>query len=404
MKYSVLHRATALTTVLAMLASNVPPCFANPQGGSVVGGSATIANTQNTTTITQSTKNAIINWQSFNIAPQETTKFIQPDASSTTLNRVTGGGGSSQIYGDLTANGRVFIVNPDGIVFGKGAQVNVGGLVATTHDIANADFMAGKYVFSIPGNSSASVVNEGTITATSSGFAALVAPGVRNSGMITATLGTVALGAGNGFTLDFYGDHLIRLQVSGDILGQVQDAATGQTMNDLALNAGTLAADGGTVQMTAATARQVVNSVVNNTGIIEANSVGTQDGTILLSGETAVTKSPDAPTQTVDVSGTVSAAGKTTGTTGGDIQVTGENIQLTGATLDASGDAGGGKILVGGDFGGGNPNAPAVTQFGQQLEFDACSHGKHGHSRRRNHARRFRCDKRRRREGCGVGQ
>src|SRR5207244_5065242 len=108
--------------------------------------------------------------------------------------------------GPPTANGRVFLITRDGVLFGPGAVVNTAGFLATTHDIKNSDFMAGRYNFNIPGRPDASIVNQGRITATSGGFAALVAPGVRNTGTITATLGTVALVSGNGFTLDLYGD------------------------------------------------------------------------------------------------------------------------------------------------------------------------------------------------------
>ena len=107
------------------------------------------------------------------------------------LNRVTGGLGPTQILGALDANGRVFVVNRDGIIFGAGAVITTAGFLATTHDIRNEDFMAGRFNFQIPGRPDASIVNMGTITATSGGFAALVAPGVRNTGTITATLGTV---------------------------------------------------------------------------------------------------------------------------------------------------------------------------------------------------------------------
>ena len=112
----------------------------------------------------------------------------------------------------IKANGGVYVVNPDGILFGPSSNINVGSFLGTTHDIANSDFMAGRGNFTISGNPSASIVNQGMITAANSGFAALVAPGVRNDGIITARLGTIALASGNGFTLDLYGDNLITLQ------------------------------------------------------------------------------------------------------------------------------------------------------------------------------------------------
>ena len=167
-----------------------------------------------TVTVTQTSQNAIINWNTFNIGTGEKTYINMPNASSVGLERVTAVSGRRTIDGSLWSNGILFLVNPNGIMFGQGAQVNVGGLLATTHDIKNSDFMAGRYNFNISGNPSASIVNQGTITAASGGFAALVAPGVRNTGTITATLGTVGLAAsGNGFTLDMYGDKLITLAV-----------------------------------------------------------------------------------------------------------------------------------------------------------------------------------------------
>ena len=152
-----------------------------------------------------------------------------PSSSAVALNRVIGGLGPSSIYGTLTANGRVFLVNPDGVLVGPTGVINTAGFLATTHDIKNEDFMAGRYLFNIPGRSDASIVNQGTITATSGGFAALVAPGVRNSGTITAELGTVGLASSGdkGFTLDFYGDKLITLGVGDSVAGQVKDVATG---------------------------------------------------------------------------------------------------------------------------------------------------------------------------------
>src|ERR1035437_7369198 len=354
-----------LLTTTALVPLGLAPAVANPLGAQVVGGSATVQGQGTATvTVTQQTNSAIVNWNTFNIGAGEKTTIAMPSASSVQLDRVTGGLGPSQLLGSLWSNGSVFLVNPDGILFGSGAKVDTAGFLATTHDITNTDFMAGRYNFSIPGNPTASIVNQGTITAQTGGFAALGAPGVRNSGTITATLGTVALASGNGFTLDFYGDKLITLGVNDSIAATVKDVATGQSLNTLVKNEGTLQANGGRVELTAAAARQVVDSVINNTGVIEANSIGTHNGMIVLGAATAATKPAGAPTQTVKVSGTLSAAGKKKGTTGGTVVVTGENIVVSGAAIDASGAAGGGKVLIGGDVGGGHPN-PAVASIPQ---------------------------------------
>ena len=321
--------------------------------------------------INQTSQNAIINWNSFNIGTGETVKFIQPNSSSISLDRVTGGLGPSQIFGTLTANGQVFLINLNGVLIGRGGVINTGGFLATTSGIKNSDFMAGRYNFGIAGRPDASIVNLGRITAANSGFAALVGPGARNSGVITANLGTVALASGNTFTLDLYGDKLIQLAPGDSIASKVIDVSTGKPLSSLVSNDGAIKANGGRILLTAAAARQVVDSVINNTGVLEANTVGTRAGRIVLGAATAATKPSGAPRQTVRLSGTVSASGRSKGGTGGTVQVTGENIQVTAANIDVSGDAGGGKVLLGGDWGGGKPTLGLVNNPSAKLESSA---------------------------------
>src|SRR3954462_7124653 len=354
-----------------LLALGLTQATAGPEGASVVGGAATIQGQGGPAVIVnQSSSNAVINWNTFNIRANESVRFNQPGASSVALNRVTGGLGPSEIMGSLTANGRVFIINRDGILFGPGSVVNTAGFLATTNDIKNADFMAGRYNFNIPGRPDASIVNQGRITATSGGFAALVAPGVRNSGTITATLGTVALASGNSFTLDMYGDKLITLAVGDSIADKVIDVATGRPLKSLVSNtkSGTLSANGGRVGVTAAGARAVVDSVINTKGVIRADSIGRHNGMIVLNAATGSSKPAGAPAQTIKLAGTISAAGRHRGTTGGTIVVSGEHIKVANAKIDASGRRGGGKILIGGDWGGGHPDLSLVTNASAKLE------------------------------------
>jgi filamentous hemagglutinin family protein len=361
----------------------IAPALAGPQGGVVVGGSAQIQNqgTANVT-INQFSDKTIINWNLFNIGAGEKTTFVQPSVNSIALNKVVGGKGPSEILGSLNANGKVFVVNPDGIIFGAGAVITTAGFLATTSDIRNQDFMAGRFNFNIPGRPDASIVNMGTITATNGGFAALVAPGVRNSGTITANLGSVTLASGNTFSLDFYGDKLVQLGVGDEIAGQVKDVATGQTLKSLVTNEGKLKANGGRVELTAAAARHVVDSVINTSGVIEANSVGMKNGQIVLAAATAAPKASgpggrggastavasSLPPQKVKVSGTLSAAGKKAGTKGGTITITGEHIEVAGATINASGQDGGGKVMIGGDWAGGKPDTTLVSNQSAKLE------------------------------------
>jgi len=360
-----------LLTSTALLALGAGPAVAGPDGPVVVGGAATVTVTgagTGSTVINQSSNRAIINWNTFNIGAGETTTFVQPGSSSVALNRVTGGLGPSQIYGTLNANGHVFVINRDGVLVGPSGVINTAGFLASTIDISNADFMAGRYNFNIAGRPDASIINQGRITAASGGFAALVAPGVRNSGTITATLGTVALAAGNSFTLDLYGDKLIQLSPSDQIASQVIDVATGKPLASLVTNEGKLSANGGRVELSAAAARAVVDSVINTSGVIEANSVGTRNGRIVLGAATADSKPAGAPTQTVKVAGTISAAGKQKGSKGGSVVVTGEAIKVAGARIDVSGDAGGGKVMLGGDWAGGNPAQGLVNNQSAALE------------------------------------
>src|SRR6476660_2143616 len=360
-----------LLATTPLLALGLTQASAGPEGASVVGGAPAVAGQGCPAVIVnQSTSSAVINWNTFNIRANESVRFNQPNSSSVALNRVVGGLGPSEIMGSLTANGRVFIINRDGILFGPGSVVNTAGFLATTNDIKNADFMAGRYNFNIPGRPDASIVNQGRITATSGGFAALVAPGVRNYGTITATLGTVALASGNSFTLDMYGDKLITLVVGDQIASKVIDVATGRPLKSLVSNtkSGTLSANGGRVELTAAAARAVVDSVINTKGVIRADSIGRHNGMIVLNAATGGSKPAGAPAQTIKLAGTISAAGKHRGTTGGTILVSGEHIKLANAKVDASGRRGGGKVLIGGDWGGGHPDLILVINQSAKLE------------------------------------
>ncbi len=171
--------ALLLTSALVPLAG---PALGNPLDPDIKAGDVSVEGLGTpTVTVNQSSSKAIVDWHSFNIDPSESNIFHQPGADSVILNRVTGGEGPSQILGTLKANGQVFLVNPDGILFGKDATVDVGSLVATTHDLFDGDFLSGNYKFGLSGNPKASVVNQGTITVDDGGFAALVAPGVRNA-------------------------------------------------------------------------------------------------------------------------------------------------------------------------------------------------------------------------------
>lgn len=383
-----MHRSrTRLLTSTAcsvglVLASYPAHVRANPAGGVVVAGEAKIDQpSAEVVRITQTSNKAVIDWRTFNIAPDELTQFIQPSAASITLNRVRGGD-PSHILGAIRANGQVWLVNPNGIVFGKSARVDVAGLLATTLDISNADFMAGTYRFAATDAAAASVVNHGRITIREAGLAALVAPTVANSGVIEARLGHIALASATGFTLDLYGDGAITF-----LLDEGTSAALSAAL-DAPAAPGSLLMDGGTVFLTADTAKVVVDQTINMAGYMQARAVDSRNGnlalvgtpavansgsliadggSVLLAADTASDKSismtgaiqartvgTDNGSITLDggavgrvsVGGTVDASGAT----GGRIVVTGETVDLVStARLDASGDTAGGVVLVGGD-------------------------------------------------------
>ena len=331
-------------------------------------GTATITSSGTTETINQSTQKAVIDWGSFNIAPNETTKFNQPNSSSTTLNRVNAGN-PSQILGTLDANGNVILINPNGVFFGKGSQVDVNGLVATTANISSQNFMQGNLNFNLPGNPNAQVINQGTITASQAGLIGLVAPDVENSGVLNAKLGRVMLGSGDRFSVDLYGDGLINVGVSGAVKQQVIQ------------NSGAINAVGGTIQLTAAAGRNLVNSLISVPGKLNAPAAGMQDGEIIISaaGSNGTSKTGSS---TVNVSGTLNASGYGAGQTGGTVNVTGDNVTLaSGAVVDASGAAGGGRVNIGGELHGRGPLQNAVTTNiagGASVKADAVTSGNGG--------------------------
>ena len=242
--------------------------FALPTGGVVSAGSAGIAGGTGVMTVNQASQNVAIDWQGFSIGSGEAVRFVQPNGSSVALNRVLGSDPSS-ILGSLSANGQVFLVNPNGILFGQGAAVNVGGLVAATLNISDSDFMAGNYQFS--GAGKGAVENQGAINA-DGGYVALLGAKVSNQGAISARLGTVALAAGQAVTLDLAGDGLLNV------------AVTQGAVNALVANGGLIRADGGQVLLSAQAAADLLQSAVNNTGVIEAQTLQNHDGTIKLLG------------------------------------------------------------------------------------------------------------------------
>ena len=319
----------APTCAAILLAFGVQSVVANPLGGQVVNGSASFNTTGNVLTVTN-TPGTIINWQGFSIQQNEITHFAQQTASSTVLNRVITNN-PSQILGTLSSNGRVFLVNPGGIVFGAGSTVNVAGMVATSLNLSDADFLAGRGNFTnVPG--AQAVSNAGNITAQSGGEIYLIAPNVENTGIITAPNGEILLAAGSEVQLVNSLDPNLRVNI-------VAPAGDATNIGQLVVNAGTLGLFG---------------TVVRNSGVASADSATMQGGKIVFKAS-----------QRTEISGSVTALGST----GGDITIQGKQVALTNANINASGTNGGGTVLVGGDAHGANAN----VQNAQNTYVDAAT-------------------------------
>lgn len=340
--------------------------IANPVDGVVVGGSATISEAGKTLTVDQHTNRAIVDWRSFDIEVDETTRFNQPHSGAVALNRVNNND-PSKIMGTLSANGNIILVNPNGVFFGKDSKVDVNGLVATTADIANDKFMAGGTHFDKPGNPNATITNAGTITAKEAGLVGLVAPNVVNSGVITAKLGRVQLASGDTTTVDLYGDGLLEVKAS--------DALTSQLVE----HSGVINAEGGTIALTAAAGRELVNSTIKVTGELHAPSVGSQQGKIIIAaeganaviGNEAVEKGQKSGASTVLISGKIDVSGADG--KAGKVEITGDRVALlNGTRIDASGATGGGEVHVGGEYlGQGETPTALYTVVQDDVQVDA---------------------------------
>jgi len=304
--------------------------IAAPEGADVVHGSASFSQSGNQLDITNS-DGTIINWQDFSIANDEVVQFIQENAQSSVLNRVTSGI-PSDILGDLSSNGRVFLINPNGIVIGEGARIDTASFVASTLAISDQDYIDGNLNFS---GDSGAIENHGYIAAGPNGDVVLIAPDIENHGLIRADDGRILLAAGREVTLHSLSNDGISFRVSAP--------------GDKVLNIGELVASNGSVK---AFADQVFNQ-----GRISANrAYRNADGNIVLEAD-----------DRIDISGEITVSGE--GVKAGNLHILGDQVDVRGAHLDASGE-GGGEILIGGDFQGQgsvknalNTNVDAATRI-----------------------------------------
>ena len=321
-----------------------------PTGGSVAAGAATIsAPGPQHMQVDQTSQRAVVDWQSFSVGQDAEVRFNQPGRDAAVLNRVTGGLGS-RIDGSVAANGHVYLVNPSGVVVGPTGRVDAQGFVASSLQIDDDDFMGGDLRFSGTG-ASAAVENHGAISVGHGGYAALLGGEVVNTGTIVAPMGRIGFGAGERAVLDLSGDRFLQIAMPSD---------TDEEM--LIEQAGRVSADGGVVEIGAATAREAARRVVNLSGVTEARSVSGRDGRIVLGGGAG---------GTVRVTGRVSTAPRPSATLversarpapRPSVEITGRAVELAGAEIDATRE-GGGSVRIGGDFAGGGelPRAETVT-------------------------------------------
>jgi filamentous hemagglutinin family protein len=324
--------------------------WSNPSGAEIIHGQVSIdTSTSGVTTITNS-PDAIIQWQNFNISHNELTQFIQQNNQSAVLNRIIGEN-PSEILGQLFSNGKVFLINPNGIVFGTDSTVDTQGLIASSLNLSNRDFLGGNYHF-MAGPSTGNIVNEGIIRAGKDGNVILIAPNIENGGIIQSKGGSITLAAGQALTITNLDNPNIRYQV--------------QAPENGVLNIGQLLTEGGTVNLFAGAIKHSgdinadsieidergnINLVVQQNIMLDVGSMISANNSQGDAGKIYI----ESKTGTTSVQGILNAQSVQTGR-GGDINVLGEQVNVLGqASINTSGINGGGSVLIGGDYQGSNP-------------------------------------------------
>lgn len=336
-------KKTLALLVMSALSLGASSVDAMPEGGVIRSGEGAVSQNGRKMTIRQDSGRLAMDWTNFNVGKDETVRFQQPGKDALALNRVTGNQ-QSVIDGSLLSNGHVLLVNPNGVVIGKNASIDVGGLVASTANVKDnfmKEFGNSTGAFTLGGVSDGKIINEGTINA-EGGLVALHAAKVENSGTIKSNGGSVLMAAADTLTL------------TPDTDGKLNFTVDGKVAEASALNKGVITADGGTIVMTADSASDVMSTVVNNEGTLQARTLRKNEkGQILLEGNDK---------GQVEVSGTLDASGTDDGQDAGNIKVIGQKtIVHDGTNLLAKGDVNGGKIETSGD----------VLDLGDNLNIDA---------------------------------
>ena len=356
----------SLKLAISMILSS-PSVYANPTGAEIINGQVSIDNSIPGVMSITNSPNAIINWQGFSINQNEISRFIQQNGQSALLNRVIGQN-PSEILGQLVSNGRVFLINPNGMVFGANSIVNTQGLLASTLNLSNDDFLSGNYHFSAS-NSAGNILNEGIIRAGVDGNIILIAPNIDNNGSIQTEGGKITLAAGEELVLTNLDEPEIKFQI--------------QAPENQVLNLGKVLTEGGAIELFAGT---ISHSGELSTNSIEIDQQGQirliaqQDINLTASSITSVnnTVGDAGDIEIKSLEGTTLVAGQVSAVNeqeaGGHIEILGHHVGLVEhAHISASGVSGGGDVLIGGDYKGGNPevmNAEA-TYVGEQVSIKA---------------------------------
>ncbi len=336
-KHRVLRRSRLSAAVVAASLLLAGGAYAGPKGGVVTGGDGSIAQSGTVTNVQQLTDRMSVQWQSFDVGRAETVNFLQPNNSSVVLNQILQNG-PSQINGLINANGHVLLINPRGVIFGETSVINAGALTASTLWLERDDFLNGDLVLRALDDEKGVVVNSGLINAATGGVT-LLGEAVQNEGLITAELGYVNLASGREAYLTFDDEGFLGVRITEEVADNLLGADSSVE------NSGTISAAGGKVILEANVSRDLFDTAVNNSGIIEATGFG--DGA------------------------------------GGTVHVLGDTVALTASSrISVDGVSGGGEILVGGDYQGANPDV-ANAQFttveqGVELSANAMERGDGG--------------------------
>lgn len=313
------------------------PAFALPEGPTVQSGEVSITIPDSfTLNVNQATDQAIVDWIKFCIAEGETVNFFQPYSSSIALNRVTGGS-ISEIFGTLNATGNVWLLNPSGVLFGSSARINTAGLLASTLNISNKDFLDKAYVFAKSPDSNGYIINQGQIAVKDGGYVTLLGEAVGNEGVIQAKLGKVVLASGEKMTLELDGEGTMVVAIDGPV-SEIVNGVNGDDVEDAVLNTGTISAEGGTVMLTASVLGDIFKRAVNNEGLVEANSLMCKKGEVYLMAEGGNALASN--TGTIDVSAVEPGAD------GGFIEISGDRVRIDGDIEAFSIGGAPGKLLI----------------------------------------------------------